>query len=182
MEVQRAGVGPLDGTGVPVVVAGQQMPSGQPLVAGARCSPGAVAVQNWKRHVDLLGQPSDQGIGGVQCRRASLGPGGAEARCGSPTRGDSPGVGAYRSDQGPQWPEGSCAPAKRCRRGARGELRGSVPVQDVVKTWACLEKAVSDFETVYNKSCSPTGALLEPYWSPIGKTRGRVSFRLRHHR
>ena len=39
------------------------MPGGQPPVAGARGPPGAVAVQSWKRHVDLLGQPNDQGSG-----------------------------------------------------------------------------------------------------------------------
>ena len=41
------------------------MPNGQPPVAGARGSPGAVAGQRWKGHLDLLGQPGDQGRGRV---------------------------------------------------------------------------------------------------------------------
>ena len=69
----------------------------------------------------------------VRCRRANLGPDGAAVRCGSPARDDSPGVGAYRSNQGPHRAEGSCAPAKRCRKGSRVELRGPMPAPDVVK-------------------------------------------------
>ena len=40
-----------------------EMPDGQPPVVGARCPPGAVAGQRWKGHLDLLGQPGDQGSG-----------------------------------------------------------------------------------------------------------------------
>ena len=42
-----------------------EMPNGQPPVVGARGSPGAVAGQRWKGHLDLLGQPGDQGRGRV---------------------------------------------------------------------------------------------------------------------
>ena len=66
-------------------------------------------------------------------------------------RDSSPGAGAYRSNQGPHRPEGSCAPAKRCRKGSRVELRGPLPAPDVVKPFACPQNAVSGFETVYNK-------------------------------
>ena len=40
-----------------------EMPDGQSPVVGARCPPGTVAGQRWKGHLDLLGQPGDQGIG-----------------------------------------------------------------------------------------------------------------------
>ena len=87
----------------------------------------------------------------VRCRRASLGPDGATVRCGAPARGGSPGASASRSNQDHHRPEGSCAPAKRCRRESRVALRALMPAQAVLKPLARLKNNGSGSETVQNK-------------------------------
>ena len=64
-----------------------EMPDGQPPVVGARCPPGAVAGQRWKGHLDLLGQPGDQGSG----RFGVVVPALAPALSSSPTTTVAPG-------------------------------------------------------------------------------------------
>ena len=47
--------------------------------------------------------------------------------------------------------EGSCAPAKRCRRELRVALRAPLPVQGIVRPVARLKNDGSGSETVQNK-------------------------------
>ena len=62
-----------------------------------------------------------------------------------------PGAGAGRSNLDHHRPEGSCAPAKRCRRESRVALRALMPAQAVLKPLARLKNDGSGSETVQNK-------------------------------
>ena len=65
--------------------------------------------------------------------------------------GDFPGAGAGRSNQDHHRPEGSCAPAKRCRRESRVAFRALMPVQAVVRPLVRLKNDGSGSETIQNK-------------------------------
>ena len=124
-----------------------EMPDGQPPVVGARCPPGAVAGQRWKGHLDLLGQPGDQGSGRFGVVVPALARMAQQCDVERQPEAVLRAAGAYRSNQDHHRPEDSCAPAKRCRRESRVALRAPMPVQDVVKPLARPQNDGSGFET-----------------------------------